>query len=101
MNLIDFLLKLQIPAWLVLIVAVVSGLVVAHYKFFIAVKMKKLDQLLKEEITKREKILELIQERFRDRLNALRKINKPLMEFHHAIFLINEGKSTFKKYILL
>ena len=85
MNLIDMLLKIEIPAWIVLIIAAIGVTSIAYYKFLLNKKLKNYEYALKNNENKRTKILELATEQFRNRLNALAELNRFLVEFDHSI----------------
>jgi hypothetical protein len=80
LNLIDLLLKVRIPAWLVLILAIGGTLIMVFYKYV-------LDRRLKGY----EKDLEFVQERHKKKLDALDEINWALTEFDHALNHLEDG----------
>jgi len=99
MNFIDLLLESKLPAWSVLIIIAAGFLAIVYYKFLLNLKLKKFEHSFKEDAIKHDKILELAQEKYRKRLDALSKINRPLMEFHHAIMHTKQGDKGYIKNI--
>jgi len=97
MNLIDLLLKIEIPAWIVLIIAAIGVTSIAYYKFLLNKKLKNYEYALKNNENKRTKILELATEQFRNRLNALAELNRFLVEFDHSIRHIYQGHNNYVK----
>lgn len=102
MNLIDILLKLQIPAWLVLILALAGTLAMTYYRYRIERRVKTLEYRLEKEAISYEKDLEFVQERHKKRLEALAEVNGAQMEFRHAFYHLCIGDSGYadklKKY---
>jgi hypothetical protein len=95
MNLIDLLLQLQIPAWLVLLLVIVGTLAMTYYRHRLDRKVKELEHRLEKEATNHEKDLEFVQERHKKRLEALDDINRAVMEFAHAFDHLRGGNSYY------
>ncbi len=96
MSLIDLLLNLKIPAWLVLVIAVAAIVAMTYYRHLLTRRVKKLEHRLKEEATSTEKHLELLQERHIKRLDALDEVkNAALMEFSNAVDHLQWGEEHY------
>ena len=95
MNLIDLLLKMQIPAWLVLLLAIAGTLAMTYYRHRLERRVKELEHRLEKEATNHEKDLEFVQERHKKRLEALDEVNFALMEFDHAFDHLRGGNSNY------
>jgi len=95
MNLIDLLLSLQIPVWLVLVLALAGMLAMTYYKNRLDRRIKELEHRLEKESTNHEKDLEFVQERHKKRLEALDEVNAALMEFDHALDHLSRGDSSY------
>jgi hypothetical protein len=93
MNLVDLLLRLSIPVWLALLLAVAAIIATISYRYLLERRIKQLEYRLQQEATTREKAMELLQERHRKRLEALGAVNEELMGFDHAIEHLRGGNS--------
>lgn len=95
MNLIDLLVELQIPIWLVLLLAIAGILAMTYYKHRLDRRVKELEYQLDKEATNHEKDLEFVQDRHKKRLEALDEVNVALMEFDHAFDHLRRGNSHY------
>lgn len=105
MNLIDLLLQLQIPLWAVLLLSVIGIVVVRYYTYKLDQakdrNSKQLEHNLEIQKLQYEKTLELLQERYRDRLNAIDKVSAALQEFNHSVIHIRSGDTHEMYYTTL
>jgi len=103
MNLIDLLLQLQVPAWLVLALGVIGAILLRYYTFRLdqakEENIKRLEHTLESRRLEQEKTLELIQERHRKKLDALDQVNAALLEFDHAVMHLLGGDDDYARHL--
>jgi hypothetical protein len=95
MNLLDLLLQLKMPVWLTLLLATAALLAMALYRHVLERRIKELEHRLQLAATSNEKVMELVQERHRKKLDALDEVNARLMNFDHAISHLLQGNDQY------
>ena len=95
MNLIDLLLKLQIPLWVVLLLSILGIMGARYYAYSLDKAREKssteLEHSLAIQKMEYEKALDLVQERYRSRLDAIDKVNAAIRHFDHALGHVRIG----------
>lgn len=95
MNTFDLLMQLKVPAWAILVLAVVAVLGMVLYRHLFDRQIKLLEHRLKDQSTIHEKRVEFLQERHKKRLDAFDEVNAALMDFRHSVEHIQRGDADY------
>jgi hypothetical protein len=95
MNFLDLLTRLQIPAWLVIVLGAMGVLAMTRYKYLLDKRIKQLEHDLHVEATRFEKSLDLLQEQHRQRFAALGQVSAAIREFQHGVGHLIRGDTEY------
>jgi PAS domain-containing protein len=91
MNLLDLLLREQLPVWVATVVAALGVIGMSLYGHLLGRRLKALEHRLHTQAMRHEKQLEFVQERHKKRLDALDELNAAVMDFDHDVMHVRRG----------